>query len=81
MNDLKTMKMDSNPCPTLNEDEISNANTEDSLLGSRKSTETISSVTRVEDDIPCCSIAKEKKKCGKSSKMINIYIYRSRWLW
>lgn len=58
--------MDSNPCPTLHEDEISNANTEDSLLGSRKSTETISSVTKIEEDIPCCPIVKEKNTYGKS---------------
>lgn len=40
---------DSGLCSTLQEDEISHANTEDSLLGSRKSTETINCVPRIED--------------------------------
>lgn len=65
-NKYKFENMDSSPSSTLNEDEISNANTEDSLLGSRKSTETISSVTRIEEEIiPCYPIVKKKKACGR----------------
>lgn len=51
------------PCPTPNEDDLSTANTEDSLLGSRKSTETISSINR--KDRQCCPLDKKKPRCGK----------------
>lgn len=65
---------DSGLCSTLQEDEISHANTEDSLLGSRKSTETINCVPRIEDTPQCYHIDKKKAKCGKLLLVLGLLI-------
>lgn len=60
---------ETSPFPVLNEtsidDETSSANTEDNLLSSRNSSETISSTHKLEETLCCQFKKKTRKRFGK----------------